>query len=397
MPSRKFASLVLLFSMLLLPIVSASAPDPLYAEPDTRPTSASVGASPPGISAVSAILTDAEGTVLFEQNADKRMSPASTTKIMTALTVLRSGADVTEAVRIPRDAVGVEGSSIYLYEGETLSLSQLLYAMLMESANDAAAAIALHAGGTTEGFAAEMNETAAALGLENSHFMNPHGLDDAQHYTTAADLAAITRAAMAYPAFCEMVATYKKEIPLKGAEGVRLLVNHNRLLKSLDGCIGVKTGFTKKSGRCLVSACERDGLTLICVTLDAPDDWNDHTALYDWGFSRLERVTLSAVGEQYAAIPVVGSAEGGGEVETVAVRNEEALEMTLPRDHGEITKTVCLPRFLYAPVTAGDIVGYVVYHAGNEELGRLSLYAAESAAPDRGLTLTEKIRQLFFK
>ncbi len=394
---KQLCRVMLTVLTLLAVSVSASAPDPLFAGEVLAPTAAYPSAEPPGISAASAILVDMDGTVLYERASDKRMSPASTTKIMTALTVLRGGYDLSEAVPIPADAVGVEGSSVYLYAGEELMLSELLDAMLLESANDAAAAIALHIGGTTEGFAAMMNETAEAIGLHDSHFMNPHGLDHEQHYTTARALAEMTRAALEYPAFRETVSTYKKEIPLKGSEGVRLLVNHNRLLKSLDGCIGVKTGFTKKSGRCLVSACERDGLTLICVTLNAPDDWNDHTALYEWGFSRLTRVVLSEVGEQFTALPVVGADGGDGTVQTVAVRNEEALSVTMPRAHGEIRKTVQLPRFLYAPVTAGERVGSVVYTSDGRELGRLTLYASESAALYQKPSLIETLIHLFKK
>ena len=170
----------------------------------------------------------------------------------------------------------MEGSSVYLAQDEVLTLKELLYALLLESANDAAVAIAMAVDGSVDAFADRMNRYAAQLGLKDTHFVNPHGLDDDAHYTTARELALITRAALENPDFREIVSTQKTVIPLRGSEGVRLLLNHNRLLREYDGCIGVKTGFTKKTGRCLVSAAERDGVMLIAVTLGAPDDWNDH-------------------------------------------------------------------------------------------------------------------------
>ncbi|MGM9624411.1 MAG: D-alanyl-D-alanine carboxypeptidase family protein [Eubacteriales bacterium] len=377
--------------------VSASGPDPLFADEATE-TAADIISGSPEVSAQSAILMDINGTVLWEKNADTRMPPASTTKIMTALTVLRRFDDLDIPVKIPAAAVGVEGSSVYLYENEELTLRQLMYAMLMESANDAAVAIAYFAGGSTEAFADMMNETAASLSLSDTHFMNPHGLDDEAHYTTAADLAAMTREALQFTDFCQMVSTYKMEIPLKGNEGVRLLVNHNRLLKTCAGCIGVKTGYTKKSGRCLVSAAERDGCTLICVTLQAPDDWNDHCALYEWGFAQIESVLLSETGEQYAVLPVVGGVTDSEDgIATVAVKNEDALSVILPREGQNIRKAVILPRFLYAPVQAGETVGHVVYYNNGEEIGRLPLYACDTVDMYVKPSLWERIRMLFAK
>ena len=271
----------------------------------------------------------------------------------------------------------------------------------MESANDAATALAIAHAGSLDAFAARMNAIASELGLKDTHFSNPHGLDSEDHYTTARELAEIARAAMKYGVFAETVATHKKEIPLKGGEGVRLLVNHNRLIRTLDGCIGIKTGFTKKSGRCLVSACERDGVTLYCVTLSAPDDWNDHTALYEWGFSQVTRVTLTEAGEQYAVLPVVGGAlddgslPGDGVILTAAVKNTDAVSLTLPSDHGEIRKELRLPRFLYAPVTVGQKVGCAVYTCGGEVLCEVPLYAAEAVPLYRKPTLWERIKGFF--
>ncbi len=335
--------------------------------------------SPPGTSAESAVLADGEGNLLYGKQADRRMPMASTTKIMTALVAIRENEDPDRVVSIPKEAIGVEGSSIYLYEGERLTMRELLYAVLMESANDAATAVAIATSGSLSAFADRMNETAAELGLSDTHFVNPHGLDTEDHYTTAADLARLAAVAMQDKTFAEMVSTYKKEIPLRDGEGIRLLVNHNRLLKQLEGCIGVKTGYTRTSGRCLVSAVEREGTRLICVTLNAPDDWNDHTALHEWGFSLYETVTLSAVGEQFAVIPVVGGiTDAAGNGPTVTVKNTEALRVLLLRGGQNITKKTELPGFLYAPVEAGAVLGQVHYYNGSTHLGSLPLYAGES-------------------
>ena len=218
---------------------------------------------------------------------------------MTALVVCEL-IPLDQAVSIPKNAVGTEGSSVYLQEGEILTIKELLAALLLESANDAAAALAIVTAGSIENFAKKCNEKAAELGLKSSNFTNPHGLYDENHYTTAYDLAIITAYALKEPTIREIVATKKLQIPLGITEhnpfgqGTRYLKNHNKMLSTYEGAIGVKTGFTKKSGRCLVSAAEKNGLTLIAVTLNAPDDWKDHTAMLDFGFENFEYRTFFA-------------------------------------------------------------------------------------------------------
>ncbi|MCQ2429918.1 MAG: D-alanyl-D-alanine carboxypeptidase [Clostridia bacterium] len=316
------------------------------------------------------------GAVLAQKNADKRLPMASTTKIMTALTALRS-LPLDTPVTVTEDAVGVEGSSVYLVKGEVLTLEQLLYALLLESANDAAVAIAIAVSGSVSAFADTMNESARSLGLTDTHFVNPHGLDDEQHYTTARELALIARAALDDPVFREIVSTRQKTIPLHGNEGVRLLLNHNKLLRLYDGCIGVKTGFTKHTGRCLVSAAERDGVRLIAVTLGCPDDWHDHAALLDYGFSLCESVTLAEPGACREPMWVES-----GTAEYVMVENREGLTVTLPRARGRIRQVVERPRFAFAPVAQDEIVGRMVWlletDAGTIRLGEVPLYAVSS-------------------
>ena len=209
---------------------------------------------------------------------------ASTTKIMTAIVTIEN-LDLDRIVAVDDRAIGIEGSSIYLKQGEEISVRALLYALMLRSANDAAAALAYEISGSTEDFALLMNEKAAELGLSDTNFENPHGLDSENHYTTAHDLAIISAYAMSNQTFREIVSSRKALIESSAEK--RMLINHNKMLSYYDGCIGIKTGYTKKSGRSLASAAERDGATLICITINAPDDWNDHKKLFDYGFSQI--------------------------------------------------------------------------------------------------------------
>ena len=331
------------------------------------------------LSAQSAVLIEAEsGDVILNQSAHLPLPMASTTKIMTALVALELASPETK-ITVDASAVGVEGSSIYLIENEQLTLEQLLYALLLESANDAAVAIAIGLCGSVESFADEMNRKATELGLKQTHFTNPHGLDHEEHFTTAYELAMITRAALQNQLFEQIVSTRKTTIPHAGIAGNRLLVNHNKLLRMYDGCIGVKTGFTKRSGRCLVSAAERDGVTLIAVTLNAPDDWNDHSSLFDYGFTRYESVVLCEQEEFLFPLSLVSGTD-----QYVMLCNDTALRVTLPADHGKIFKTVELARFEYAPIAKGEVLGCVVYRCDSdgdgdtEIIGKINLTACYS-------------------
>lgn len=349
-----------------------------------------------GTSAKAAVLIEAEtGEVIFRQNENARLPMASTTKIMTALVAIEALPPDTVVTATPV-SVGVEGSSIYLCEGETLTLEDLLYALLLESANDAAVAIAVAVSGSVEAFADRMNEKAASLGLTNTHFVNPHGLDAEEHYTTAYELALIAKAALENPVFRKICATERKTIPLHNTEGVRLLLNHNKLLGSYEGCIGVKTGYTKKTGRCLVSAAERDGVTLIAVTLGCPDDWRDHTAMLDYGFALYECVNLCEPGFYHAPMWVIS-----GEQEYVMVENTDTLAAVLRRDHGPIRCTVELSKFEFAPIACGQVVGRLVFTESCidgtiRELGTVPLYASYSVQEVvYKQSLWDRLRSLF--
>ncbi len=356
--------LLLLVSFSILPIAAATPVAEAGDTTETRPT-------PPKTGALSAVLLDVTGDrFLLLQNADERRPMASTTKIMTALVVLgKCGLD--EIVTVPPEAVGVEGSSIYLFAGERITVRTLLYALLLSSANDAAVALACHTAGSVADFAAMMNACAREMGLTDTHFTNPHGLYDEAHYTTARELALIAREALQNDTFAEIVATRRYSAPQLGEEGgTRLFLNHNRLLKSYEGAVGVKTGFTKKSGRCLVSAARRDGLLLLAVTLNDGGDWQDHKMLFDWGFAHYEGFcpTVAPI-----SLPVVG-----GTANTVSITPVGAVSLTLPRTHGEITLVTELPRFLFGGFEGGRVVGRLLYYMDGKVIATVPLQTAEA-------------------
>lgn len=343
-----------------------------------------------GTSAEGAILIEASGgNVIYEHDADLRLPMASTTKIMTALCAVESR-DIHDKVKVSPDAVGVEGSSVYLTAGEELTLEDLLYALMLESANDAAAAIAIEVSGSIEAFAGLMNERAQSLGCENTHFTNPHGLDNEEHYTTARDLAAITAAALENETFRTIVSTYKHTIPMSGG-GVRLLLNHNRLLLTGKDVIGVKTGFTRRSGRCLVTAAERDDVTVVAVTLHDPDDWRDHAAMLEHGLDSYRREVLAEPGSLTFPVPVAG-----GTSDFVTAVNSECLTVCLPADSPAPRRVVNLDHFIFAPVTEGDCLGYAEWFDGSgKSVGKLELYAAETVPSRTQPTLWDRITDFF--
>jgi D-alanyl-D-alanine carboxypeptidase len=347
----------------------------------------------PPLSAKSAVLIDASSkSVLCEKNARERMGMASTTKIMTAL-VAAERAELDKTVSVSPSAVGVEGSSIYLYAGEKLTLRDLLCAMLLESANDAAAAIAIEIAGSVEGFCNMMNEKAAELGLCDTHFTNPHGLYDDAHYTTAYDLAMIAAAALENGTVREIVATKKMTLtPIEG--NTRVLYNHNKMLSRYEGAIGVKTGFTKKTGRCLVSAAERDGLRLVSVTLNASDDWNDHTRLLDIGFENFCRVQIVKKGDACYMQPLIGGVD-----EQLPLLACETLYATLPKsiDIKKLTPIVeTYNRYAFAPISEGSVAGKMLYYLDGQLVASVPIAAAHEVEKAAGKkSFFEHIKDIF--
>lgn len=310
-------------------------------------------------SAGSAFVFDTDsGRVFYSKNADAKRAMASTTKIATAITVIDNCQDLDAEVKIDKRAVGIEGTSIYLREGEVLTVRELLYGLMLRSGNDAAVALAIYTAGSVDEFATLMNKTAEKAGAENTNFANPHGLDNENHYTTARDLAKITAYALNNEDFAQIVSTKNIKIPSK-EEGYRFLSNKNRLLSSLEGCIGVKTGYTSKAGRCLVSAAERDGLRVVCVVLNCGPMFEESAAMINAVYQKYKSYEILEPYKFVADIPL-----GNGETPTVQVYSKKGLTLPLTEEeYSKITTEYDLPEILSAPVKSGQVVGEVkVYY-----------------------------------
>lgn len=325
-------------------------------------------ADAPSVSAqAAAVYHVGTGRLIYEKNAHDSMLIASTTKIMTALVVLeRCG--LQETVTITEKMATVEGSSMYLQQGNLYTVEELLYGLMLASGNDAATALAVHTAGDTASFAMLMNEKAYQLGLSETHFENPHGLDSATHYSTAADMARLMAVAMEHSTFARIVGT--RVMTIQGLT----YVNHNKLLWQCEGVIGGKTGYTMAAGRTLVTCCERDGERLICVTLRAADDWNDHGKLYDWAYSAYGRRMLLEQNTRYL-LPLVSSEEMNLAVEPLTdVTVFAALE-------DELSFSVQLPPFVYGPVYVGDRIGRITVYLNQKEVGEVPLVSMEQYEP----------------
>lgn len=322
-----------------------------------------------GTSASAAILMDADsGRVLYEHNADRQMLIASTTKILTALVAIREG-NLEDTVTVSTAAAATEGSAMYLQAGEKLGLETLLYGLLLCSGNDAAVAIAQHVGGSVEAFVAMMNKTAAELGMEHSSFANPNGLDHEDHYSTARDMAILARAALKNETLMRIASTRSVNI------GGRTMTNHNKLLSWQEGCLGLKTGYTRAAGRTLVTCAEKNGQRLIAVTLQDGNDWADHQSLYEYGFTAFPACRGAAVGECVSEATVKDGMQES--VPLVAADN-----FSWPLAQGEkLDKRIELTGALTAPLSAGTPVGEALFSVGGREVGRVKLLCGASVMP----------------
>lgn len=342
----------------------------------------SCGAETCGVSAQAAVLYDPLcETVLFQRNECAKLGMASTTKIMTALVAL-DWYDPETSVEIQPEWCGIEGSSIYLQPGETMTISDLLYGLLLESGNDAAVALASIRTGDPEDFVAAMNQKAADLGLEHTHFCNPNGLSDENHYTCALDLARLAAYGMKSPVFSAIVGTKSSTV------ANRSMQNHNKLLWQIGAC-GVKTGYTKKDGRCLVSALVREGRMLIAVTLNAPDDWTDHRIMYEQGFSAMTPYTPVEAGV-VSEIPVIG----GDHVSCPLYCTESFTAAFSGAERDQITVQILGPRFAYASEVKGGIqYGDLRVSCGESVLFETPLYYQFTAHEQTGQkTLWQRIQ-----
>lgn len=298
---------------------------------------------------------------------------ASTTKIATAITVIEHCPDLDEKVEIDSRAVGVEGTSIYLRAGEVLTIRELLYGLMLRSGNDAATALALHCAESVADFSAMMNATAKKAGATATNFANPHGLDDKNHYTTARDLARITGYALENADFRQIVST--KSIKIKGSddEAFRYLTNKNRLLNSLDGCIGVKTGFTSRAGRCLVSAVERNGMRVVCVVLNCGPMFEESAAMLDAACAKYKGYEILQPYNFVANLPLIN-----GEAATVPVYSKEGFRLALTQDeYARINIEYKLPENLVAPVKFDKEVGVVQVYFDKHLIFEAKIYTID--------------------
>ena len=340
--------------------------------------------SPLTTHAQAAVVIDAaSGRVLFAHNETERLPMASTTKIMTALLALEQDRqDV--SFTVDPDAIQVEGSSMGLQKGDQVTLDALAIGMLLPSGNDAANAAAVRIAGSKQAFAELMNERAAELGMENTHFVTPSGLSDPEHYSSALDLALLAREALQNKRFAEICRQSKMKLQYGNPPYDRWLTNHNRLLRNGIGAVGVKTGFTKAAGRCLVSAVERGGVTLIVVTLNCPNDWNEHTRLYDAFFSQMHAEnpveTLSSV-----SVPVTG-----GVKDQVVCTFQPTAPVVLLADEAMDVRVAASP-MLFAPVKKGQVVGHAQFLVDGVPVGESVLTAGEDIA------LRQKTKQTFWQ
>ncbi len=342
-------------------------------------------AAQPSVSSLSAVVYEPQsGRTLYEKDADTRRPMASTTKLMTAL-IAAEALDPDELLTVHPFSVLVEGSAMGLHGGDTLTVRDALAGLLLSSGNDAANVLAWRVSGSLPAFAARMNAKAAALGMSRSVFVTPSGLDEGEHGSTARDMALLGAAALQQPLVAQLCAAKQTTVHVNGSPVT--LTNHNRLLSLYDDAIGLKTGYTKKSGKCLVSAATRDGVTLVVATLNGGDYWNDHMALYEYGFSQTESVSLSL-----PSLPTV--AVCGGEMTTVALTAIAPSPVVLL--HGEdaqVTYEWDIPRFVWAPLEQGNTVGTLRFRLGERVLAEVPLQAAQSVTAREALSFFEKWRR----
>lgn len=345
------------------------------------------------VSADSAILVCGDtGKVLYAKNEREKRPMASTTKIMTALLALEYADSDNKDITITDEMVRIEGSSMGLLPGYIISIDNIVKGMMMCSGNDAANTLAYAISGSKDDFSKLMNERANQLGMYDTHFVTPSGLDDEDHYSTAYDMAILGAYAMDNGKFADIVSQKSAKVKFVNPNETRTYKNHNRLITLYDGCIGIKTGFTKKAGRCLVSCAQRDGAKLIAVTLRAPNDWDDHQKMYDYGFSKVKSVELDDELTRFS-VDVVGALD-----EQITVVGSKTSATVLNEKAERIERSVELPSFVYAPITQGQIIGRIVYSVDGEIVAVNNLTATkDEPVIEKKKGLFERIFEFFKK
>lgn len=339
------------------------------------------------LSAKSSVLLVADtGEIVYGKNENQKLPMASTTKIMTSLLALEYGNPAKE-ITVTDEMLKVEGTSIGLLAGDKVSLSTLVSGMLLESGNDAANVTAFAVSGGVKPFLELMNSRAKEIGMNNTSFDTPSGLDSENHYSTAYDMALLGACAIKNPQFLSICSKEQEAVYYGNPPYRRTLTNHNKLLSMCDGCIGIKTGFTKKSGRCLVSAVRRNNITLVAVTLSAGDDWNDHQKLFDYGFSVVKNQSLPD------DISYVRLNVAGGEKSDIGVRLAFTPYLPTVNDNKDITLKVTLSQLEYAPLTEGKSVGTAYYYSGEKLIAEVPIVTSE------GIELSHKtiVKQSLFE
>ncbi|WP_232463385.1 D-alanyl-D-alanine carboxypeptidase family protein [Tumebacillus avium] len=353
------------------------------------PASHSLYAEEVSVSAHSAAVIDVQtGRVLYEKNGDEKMLIASLTKIITAIVAIESGVDLNSTVTVSSRASGKEGSSIYLKVGEKQKLIDLLYAVMLRSGNDAATAVAEHVGKTEAGFVELMNKKVEELGLKQTHFANPHGLDAEGHYSSAHDMAVLTAYALRNPVFAEIVKTKVKSIPMPGEAWDRKMYNKNKMLNRYDGADGVKTGYTKAAGRCLASSATKDGRQIAVLTLDASSDWNDHANLLNYGFEKYKFMPVVKEHDVLQTVPV----EDGMKKEVDVVIGHEFNFPLRESEQEKLTRKIELDDSLDAPIAAGQKVGEMKIYFDERLVGAVPILAGHDVMEE---TFWQKMKGLF--
>lgn len=351
-------------------------------------------AVPPAIAAKTAFMINADnGEVIYSKEPDARLAMASTTKMMTALLVMENTINLDEPVVISKRAAETGESSVWLVEGETLTVGELLHGLLIQSGNDAAVALAEHEAGSVEAFIEQMNQRASELGLENTHFVNPHGLDNPDHFSSARDLVVMGREIMKYPVIRQIVAMQESTIPMQGQPGGRLLITHNHLLGLSPAVTGIKTGFTDAAGQCIVVSAGDKNVNLIVSYMGGPSlaqRNQDILALLQYGFDSYQDRTVVVAGETYGEIGLPYDFDARQSL----VAEKELVKQVYVKD--TVDYKLILPEDLVLPVKVGDRVGLVEVYEGDKYLGSIYLLATEDVPkPGVGDRITHFLESIY--